>query len=211
MSTALGTQLEYSVQIQNRQSNAIECSGRIESGNLPIISAPVLLQRGERCHFTAPAIVQKEIRTVTKRINDRGTTASIPIMTNVRWLVGSITSQRITQDVLAVIDSGGMFLTTKRILINGVRKNIATAYENHWVHGLHRRHSPAEGDWERRVYSWRCRLGISRRVPRRRRAPGARMNLRLVKPRDPRKLPEFTLWRMKDRPIGTVGGAFVAD
>jgi hypothetical protein len=188
------------VQIQNRQSNAIECSGRIESGNLPIISAPVLLQRGERCHFTAPAIVQKEIRTVTKRINDRGTTASIPIMTNVRWLVGSITSQRITQDVLAVIDSGGMFLTTKRILINGVRKNIATAYENHWVHGLHRRHSPAEGDWERRVYSWRCRLGISRRVPRRRRAPGARMNLRLVKPRDPRKLPEFTLWRMIEGP-----------
>ncbi len=97
--------------------------GRIEAGQIPEVATAVLLQRGEVCHVHVPAIVHKEIRTVTKRINYSGPTASIKIMKGVRYRVGSIAPQRVTQDVLTEVDAGAFYLTNKKILIQGARKN----------------------------------------------------------------------------------------
>ena len=41
---------------------------QIDDGCLPSIAVPILLKRGETCHFSGPA-TQHQIKTVTKRIN----------------------------------------------------------------------------------------------------------------------------------------------
>ena len=96
--------------------------GRIDAGELPQVTAPILLQRGEVCHVAIESITQKELRTVTKRVNYRGVTASIKIVKGVRYRVGSLSPQRITQDVMTMVDEGAFFITSKRVLIQGHRK-----------------------------------------------------------------------------------------
>ena len=43
-------------------------------------------------------------------------------MKGVRYRVGSITPQRITQDVMTAVDEGAFYVTNKRIFIQGHRK-----------------------------------------------------------------------------------------
>lgn len=60
---------------------------KIEDGDLPSLAVPILLKRGELCHFAGPAD-HYQLKTVTKRMNYGGPTASIKIMKGVRWRVG---------------------------------------------------------------------------------------------------------------------------
>ena len=71
--------------------------GQIEHGDLPSVDVPIL-QR-EVCYFSGPA-AHHEIKVVTKRVNYSGPTASIRIMKGVRWRVGSISTQKVTTDVM---------------------------------------------------------------------------------------------------------------
>jgi tellurite resistance protein len=124
MSQALDIELTFSdAQLLERY----RLFGRIETGELPVVDVPILLQRGERCHFFADQVVHSEIRTVTKRVNYSGVTTSVRIIKGVRWRVGSITPQRVTQDVLTRIDTGPLFMTNKRVLIQGAKKKTAIA------------------------------------------------------------------------------------
>lgn len=68
---------------------------RAARGQLPTVAVPVLLTSGESCCFAASAVAHKEMRTVTKRINYGGLTASVRIAGNVRWRLGSISPQRV--------------------------------------------------------------------------------------------------------------------
>ena len=121
IASALGVDLKHS-----EKSAALldryRMFGRIEAGQLPSVEVAILLQRAEVCHFMAENVVQKELRTVTKRVNYSGLSTSIKIMKGVRYRVGSITPQRITQDVMTAIDEGAFYVTSKRIFIQGHRK-----------------------------------------------------------------------------------------
>jgi hypothetical protein len=97
---------------------------QIEDGDLPSIDVPIFLQRGEVCHFSGAA-AHHEIKTVTKRINYSGPTASIRIMKGVRWRVGSIAVQRVTTDVMTQLDTGNLYVTSKRIFFDGTKKNVS--------------------------------------------------------------------------------------
>lgn len=98
--------------------------GKIEEGVLPSVDVPVLLQRGEVCHFSGTA-AHHEIKTVTKRINYSGPTASIKIMKGVRWRVGSIAVQKVATDVMTQLDTGKLYITSKRVFFDGTNKNIS--------------------------------------------------------------------------------------
>ena len=97
---------------------------QIDDGNVPTIEVPVLLQRGEVCHFSNVASLQ-EIKTITKRVNYSGPTASIKLLMGVRWRLGSIAVQKVTKDVLTQVDSGSLYLTNKRLFFDGLTKNIS--------------------------------------------------------------------------------------
>ena len=125
------------------------CSDKLNRGRFPIVQPGILLARGETCHFRADNIVQKEIRTVTKRVDYRGLLSSIKIMKGVRYRVGSIAPQRVTQDVMLEIDSGSMFLTRKHARVDPghTQEDQHRAAQTNTFYDLQRRTAVAEGHW----------------------------------------------------------------
>jgi hypothetical protein len=96
--------------------------GQIDEGHLPSCTVPILLQHGEICHQAIAGIAYKELRTVTKRINYSGPTASIKIMKGLRWRIGSVALQRVTQDVMTEIDRVDVYITSKKVFLKGLKK-----------------------------------------------------------------------------------------
>lgn len=93
---------------------------QIAQGQLPQLSVPIHLQRNEYC----AAFVQTnhyEMRTVTKAVRYSGYSASTSIM-GIRFRSGTVRSQRITQNVQHHLDSGTLYFTSKRLLMNGRQK-----------------------------------------------------------------------------------------
>jgi hypothetical protein len=97
---------------------------RIENGELPALGVPINLQRGEICHAVADT-VWMEMRTRTDRINYGGPVASIRICKGLRYRVGSVRVQRITREELTEVDRGRLYLTNKRVIFDGGKKNTA--------------------------------------------------------------------------------------
>ena len=102
---------------------------RIENGELPTIAVPINLQRGEVCHLSGEA-TWHELRTRTERVVYSGTSVSIPIMKGVRYRVSSYRPQRVTRQELTPIDSGPFYVTSKRVIFDGVHKNSAIRYSS---------------------------------------------------------------------------------
>jgi hypothetical protein len=94
----------------------------IENGELTSKEVDINLQKSEKCYF----IIQVdwyEQRTVTKRINYAGPTARIKIMKGVYYRVGSVSGERVTNEEWKLIDSGRVYLTNKRLIFMGSKKN----------------------------------------------------------------------------------------
>ncbi len=94
----------------------------IENGELPVVETGINLQRNESCYFTTP-VNWLEMRTITKRINYGGPTARIRIMKGVYYRMGSISTHRVTSEEWRHIDNGHLYLTNKRIIFMGTKKN----------------------------------------------------------------------------------------
>jgi hypothetical protein len=117
----LGVKLKVGV----REATAIgrfRLMWEIENGRLPEISAPITLQRKEVCHFTCEAS-WRELRTRTVRVNYHGPTARIRIMKGVYWRVGSIAPQRVTETNLVEVTRGTLYVTSKRVILDGTAGN----------------------------------------------------------------------------------------
>lgn len=128
LATALGASLSFDQATQGLLDR-YSLLWDIDNGNLPSIPVPLVLQRGEVCHATASA-VWLEMRTRTERVNYGGPVASIRICKGVRYRVGSVRVQRITRDELTAIDQGRVYVTNKRIIFDGQKKNTAIRYSS---------------------------------------------------------------------------------
>ncbi|HEX8618203.1 MAG TPA: hypothetical protein VF911_11510 [Thermoanaerobaculia bacterium] len=100
-----------------------------ERGTFPQIAAPINLQRDEVCHFSSHADLH-EMRTETQRTYSSGTSVRIKIMKGVYYRVGSTQTHRVTRDVLRHIDSGTLYITNKRVIFDGSKKNNAIRLAN---------------------------------------------------------------------------------
>lgn len=121
MAENLGVTFEH-----NAETNALierfKLLARIEEGDLPVLSPPIKLQRGETCHASFTC-THNEIRTRTTSHRYSGPTASIRIMKGVRWRLGQVAVQRVTREEMVQIDSGTLYVTNKRLLFDGAKKN----------------------------------------------------------------------------------------
>lgn len=95
----------------------------LENGEMPEVASDLFLKRGETCHFMGPAD-WLESRTITQRVNYSGLGYRVRIMKGLYWQGGSMGLQRITSEEIVAIDSGTLYVTNKRILFNGVHKNM---------------------------------------------------------------------------------------
>lgn len=94
----------------------------IENDQIPSFPVDITLQKGEEAHFATSAR-WAELRTKTVRVTYSGPTASIRIMKGVRWRVGTINLHRITEDQVTVLDTGMFYITNKRVIFVGRKKN----------------------------------------------------------------------------------------
>lgn len=102
---------------------------KIDNEDLPIKTVDISLQNNEVCHYESE-IKWMENKTVTTSINYSGLSASFKIAKGVRYRVGNIKPQRVTVDKLVEIDKGKLYVTNKRIIFMGIRKNNNIKYQS---------------------------------------------------------------------------------
>lgn len=95
---------------------------QIDTGDIPIVVPDISLQKGELCYFFAD-INWLEKRSVTTRVNYGGPSYRVKIVKGLYYRVGSVSAQRVTEDIWKTIDSGKLYLTSKRIIFMGSRGN----------------------------------------------------------------------------------------
>ncbi|MCO5249680.1 MAG: hypothetical protein M9887_12115 [Chitinophagales bacterium] len=94
----------------------------LENNKLTPIITDINLQKEEACYYST-SVNWYELRSETQRYNYAGPTARIKIMKGVYYRAGSISAKPIKKDVLRQIDSGIIYLTNKRIIFMGEKKN----------------------------------------------------------------------------------------
>lgn len=99
---------------------------RADQGDFPEILVPFKLQRGEKCFHLVNAS-QHEIRSVTVRTNYSGPSYSFRIAKGLSYRVGSIKREPVKKDVLHKLEEGTLYFTTKRVFLDGARKNTSIA------------------------------------------------------------------------------------
>jgi hypothetical protein len=95
---------------------------QIANGDVPTIDPGINLQKKEVCYFATEA-EWFEPRTIRKRIRYAGPTARIRIAKGIYWRMGDLALQPVTEDIMAPIDEGRLFLTNKRLIFLGSRGN----------------------------------------------------------------------------------------
>ena len=117
----LGLSLSFPPDIQEKLSK-YRLNWEIVNGKLPVLKSDIHLQSGEILHHVQ-RINWLEERSETKKVNYSGFTYSTKIIGGLRWKSGSIRSNRITEKVWKLIDSGQILLTSKRIIFTGEHGN----------------------------------------------------------------------------------------
>ena len=96
----------------------------IENGRPPTIRVDIALHKGEEAYYST-AVRWAEMRIKTARVSYSGPAASMRIVKGVRWRVGTVTANRMTEEQLTVVDSGVLYVTNKRVVFRGGMKNVA--------------------------------------------------------------------------------------
>ena len=117
----LGINVKTDEQTQ-KQLDKFRLFWNIENENIPTVPVSISLQKSETCYFSTEVKLH-ELRKVTRRINYGGPTFRVKIMKGVYYRTGSLGVQAVSEDVMTHIDSGQLFLTNKRILFMGSKKN----------------------------------------------------------------------------------------
>jgi len=99
------------------------------TNTLPQLHVPLNLQRGEVCHYAAAAVMN-EMRTETTRVVSGGPSFRIRIFKGFTYRLGSSSSQKIKRDVLEEVDRGTLYVTNKRVIFDGARKNTIIRFDD---------------------------------------------------------------------------------
>lgn len=94
----------------------------IENGDVPTVEVDINLQRGEACYFVTDADWLEQ-RTVTRKTQYFASTKRLRIAKGWYWRTGTVQVARQQEDVMSLIDSGRLYLTSKRLLFMGGRRN----------------------------------------------------------------------------------------
>lgn len=124
----LGVQINFDQAAQS-QLERYRLFSEIEGGKMPIILTDIKLQRGEQCHFVAPA-EWHELRSQTVRTEYSGITGNYRIAKGVHFRTGSVAVNRIKRDVLVNVDMGQIYITSNRTIFRGEKGNRVILHRN---------------------------------------------------------------------------------
>lgn len=126
--------LEISPEIKawaERQIQYYSLFALIESGApLPTGSASgLILQRGEVCHLSLPAILVEE-RVVSRNWQGGSRGVNLRLVKGVSFRVGQQAGQMVSQSGIVPISEGYFVITNKRLVFSGDRKSVTTPIAN---------------------------------------------------------------------------------
>ncbi|MEW6276193.1 MAG: hypothetical protein AB1556_13925 [Bacillota bacterium] len=94
----------------------------IKNGKLPVLAADILLKKGELCHFEVSCdLVEEKSRT---RYVGGSQGVSFRIAKGVYYRVGGFKGERVVDTYKQVTDSGTLYITNKRVVFAGTKKNV---------------------------------------------------------------------------------------
>ncbi len=95
----------------------------IKNGKLPVLEPGIILRKKEVCHYEVPAELVEE-RTRTRYVGgSRG--VSFRIAKGVYYRVGGFRGERVVDTFKEVTDEGTLYVTNKRVLFVGSKKNVS--------------------------------------------------------------------------------------
>jgi hypothetical protein len=122
LATSLGLATPYTDAQEDVLARAL-LLWRIENEDLPVMTEPVInLQKGEVCHCAFRANWY-ELRTRTISSYRSGPVTSLRIMKGLSYRVGNYQTHRVTADEMTLIDQGIGYVTNKRFIFDGAKKN----------------------------------------------------------------------------------------
>jgi hypothetical protein len=94
----------------------------IKDGHLPVLAADILLKKGEQCHYEISTdLIEEKSRT---RYVGGSKGVSFRIAKGVYYRVGGFKGERIVDTFKEVTDSGTLYITNKRVVFVGAKKNV---------------------------------------------------------------------------------------
>ncbi|KQC10282.1 MAG: hypothetical protein APR54_12125 [Candidatus Cloacimonas sp. SDB] len=94
----------------------------IENGELPSIDIDIKIQKSEQCYFMKK-VEWYEYRRSLKRFKYAGPTVRLKIVKGVYWRMGDLATQPVSGDELRKIDEGNAYITNKRLIFTGKKRN----------------------------------------------------------------------------------------
>lgn len=94
----------------------------IKDGHLPVLAADILLKKGEKCHYEISTdLIEEKSRT---RYVGGSQGVSFRIAKGVYYRVGGFKGERIVDTFKETTDSGTLYITNKRVVFVGAKKNV---------------------------------------------------------------------------------------
>lgn len=123
---AIAHSLNINVQLNEQtkeQLKKLKLYWALENLDLPIINCDIVLQKSETCHIKIPNVNWYELRSVRQRVSYRGYSTNFKIAKGFYLRSDSYRPQNYSVDAIKLIDTGTLYLTNKRIIFTGTKKN----------------------------------------------------------------------------------------
>lgn len=95
----------------------------LEHLELEGLDTEIVLQKAEKCFVVIDNVNWHELRSVRQRVNYSGYSTSFKVAKGFYLRSGSYKPQSYSTDEMKLIDSGTLYLTNKRIIFTGLKKN----------------------------------------------------------------------------------------
>ncbi len=124
---AIAKSLDINVKVENKtqmQLLQLKKYWALENLDIPSVQNNLALQKGEKCYMNIRNVSWNELRTVRRNIGYSGLSTSFRVAKGVYLTSGSYTARTITSDQMTQLDTGSVYLTNKRLIFSGNRRNI---------------------------------------------------------------------------------------
>ncbi len=95
----------------------------MENLALPVVQPDIVIQKNEVCHIQIKDVNWYELRNVRQSVRYSGYSTNIKIAKGFYLRSGSYSPKSYSQDIMKLIDSGTLYLTSKRFIFMGTKKN----------------------------------------------------------------------------------------
>lgn len=123
---AIASSLNVNVQLNDQtkeQLRKLKLYWALENLDLPVIHPDIVIQKSELCHIKIANVNWYELRSVRQRVSYSGYSTSFKIAKGFYLRSGSYRPQSYSVDTMKLIDTGTLYLTNKRIIFTGTKKN----------------------------------------------------------------------------------------